>query len=389
MATVYRPDQLSTVTDVTNIKLDISEVIDLLSPTEVPLLDRIGRDSLKFPCTQVKHEWMEDELRPRETTLLTAYTAGSGTLTVASGAGNYFYEDDLLMIGDNILRIISGPPDSDTFIVVGGVGRSTDAAASSGATVTRISSALPEGSVSRVDTTKTKIEMPYNYTQILRDQLVLTGTMEVIERYGYVSERAYQEEKVLRNLAIDLEHLLLYGVRSYSAGPPRHSTLGGLFDHIYLQGVAEGWTTLYKDAGGAYFDEDMMKEMLRNIWEAGGEVNGLVVLVNGFNKETIDSWGKPFIRTERPENTVGNVIGRYQSTYGSVEIMLDRWLRASDVVFLNPSDVGIGPLNGRAFASRRLPQLGDYTQTEILGEYTMEVRRAGFSHAWIVDTATS
>lgn len=388
MATQYRPDMLSTVTDTTNIKVNISEVIDLLSPTDVPLLDRIGRDSLKFPCTQVKHEWMEDELRARETTLLSAYTSGTGTLTVASGAGKYFYEDDLIMIDDNILRIISGPPDSDTFIVVGGLGRSTDADADAGSTVTRITSALPEGSVSRVDTTKTKIEMPYNYTQILRDQTVLTGTMEVIERYGYVSERAYQEEKVLRNLAIDLEHLLLYGVRSYSAGPPRHSTLGGLFDYIYLQGNSEGWDTV-KDADGDYFDEDMMKEMIRAIWEQGGEINGLVCLVNGFNKEQIDEWGKPYIRTERSEGTVGNVIGTYQSTYGSVEIMLDRWLRASDVAFFHPNDVGIGPLNGRAFSSRKLPQLGDYTQTEILGEYTMEVRRASFSHAWVIDTATS
>jgi hypothetical protein len=47
---------IQTVTDTTNIKLDISEAIDFLSPFDVPLLDMVGRDSLSAPCTQVKHE---------------------------------------------------------------------------------------------------------------------------------------------------------------------------------------------------------------------------------------------------------------------------------------------------------------------------------------------
>jgi len=56
-ATVKR-GQISTVTDTTNIKLDIADAIDFLSPTDVPLLDAIGKSSLHTPCTQILHEWL-------------------------------------------------------------------------------------------------------------------------------------------------------------------------------------------------------------------------------------------------------------------------------------------------------------------------------------------
>lgn len=329
---------------------------------------------------------MDDELKVRATTLAAAYTAGSGTLTVATDAGKNYAIDDLLMIGTNVLQILAGPPDSDTFTVVGGMGGSTDAAAADAAVVTRLASALPEASVSRMDSLKVKIDMPYNYCQIFRDQCIVSGTMNVISRYGYVSERAYQEEKVLRQLALDMEHTILYGVRSYAAGPPRRSTMGGLFEFVCLAGISGSWATV-KNASGASFTETMLNDLLQAIWEKGGMPDTLVV--NGHNQRLITAWGSPRIRTDRDERMAGAHIGAYESDFGTVQILLDRWLRASDVLALTRADIGIGPLNGRAFSSREVPALGDYIQTEVLGEYTQECRRASMAHGWYYGTATS
>jgi len=285
-----------------------------------------------------------------------------------------------------VLQVLSGPPSSDTFVVVGGMGGSTDASAADGATVTKIASALAEGSVSRYDATKVALAKPYNYTQIMRDQCVITGTMDVIKRYGYVSERAYQEEKILRQLAIDLEHELLYGVRSYDAGPPRRSTMGGLFEYILLAGKTNSWSTI-QNAASAQLTEDMLNDTLQAIWEEGGQPDA--IFVNGFNKRVITTWATPRIRTDRDERMAGASIGTYESEFGTLGIYLNRWLRASDVPILTTADIGIGPLNGRDFSSRELPSLGDYVQTEVLGEYTMEVHRASMAHGWIYNTATS
>lgn len=387
MATVTRQQHISTVTDTTNIRRNISEVIDLLSPTETPALTRFGRDSLSFPCDQIKHEWMEDELRPRVSALASGYTAGSGTMVVTSGAEVYFAVDDLIMVGNNVLQILSGPPDSNTFIVVGGMGGTTDANALTAAVVTKIASALPEGATSRLDTSKVAVVMPYNYTQIFRDQCLISGTMAVIRRYGYVSERAYQEEKALRQQAIDMEHAIMYGVRSYDAGPPRRSTMGGLFEYIMLAGISGGWTNVV-NAAGAQLTETWLNNLLQAIWTLGGKPD--LMMVNGYNKRVISSWASPRVRTEREEGTGGGpIIGQYESEFGTLDIMLNRWLRASDLPLLTTADIGCGPLNGRAFGSRQLPSLGDYTQTEVLGEYTMEVRRGSMAHGWGYNLATS
>jgi len=382
MVTVNRQEQILTVTDTTNEKRNISEAIQLLSPVDVPLLQRIGYQSLHFPCDQVKHEWMEDELTPSQWTLLSAYTAGSATMVFSSNAGKNCYVDDLILVGNNVCRILA--INSDTVTISAGLGASTDASASAGATVRRIGNAAQEGAVARMDSRKTDIVMPYNYTQIMRDWCIVSGTMGVIQRYGYVSERAYQEAKILKRLAIQLEYNLLYGVRSYSAGPPRVSMMGGLAEYILFAGITNSWETVIDNAS-AELTEAKLNDCFQQIWELGGMPS--LIVVNAWNKRVITKWATPRIRTSQPDSVGGGVIGTYESEFGTFEILLDRWVRPSDVIILSPEDVAVGPLNGRPFSSRPLPALGDYTQTELLGEYTAEVYRGKQAHGWIYDTS--
>ena len=59
----YGFNQSATTYDGANEALDISGVLDTLKATDVPLLTLIGKDSLRDGCVQVKHEWLEDEIR--------------------------------------------------------------------------------------------------------------------------------------------------------------------------------------------------------------------------------------------------------------------------------------------------------------------------------------
>jgi hypothetical protein len=228
--------------------------------------------------------------------------------------------------------------------------------------------------------------MPYNYTQIAKDWAVVTGTMRVIRRYGYVSERAYQEEMILRRLAISLEQAVLYGVRSYEAGPPRRSTMGGLLEYVLKPGIAGSWDTVY-NAAGAAITENMINDSLQALWNKGGMPD--FIAVNGTNKRYITSWGKPYIRTERGERTAGASIGVYESDFGTLDVLLVRFLRPSDLIIGSRGSMGLGPLSGRAFGSRLLPVTGDYERYEILGEYTMEVHKPTIDWAWIYNTKTT
>lgn len=386
MPPVVKRGVIHTGSDTTNIRLDVSDVIDQLSPDETPMLDWAGQNSLKNPCEQLLHEWLEDELRPRAGTLAAAYTAGSGTLQVAAGQEKYLVPDDLIMVGDNVLRIIGGPPSNPVFTVDGGVGGSTDANAASGAAWTKIAHSAEEGGEARADASKTVLAKPYNYTQIFKDWAHITGTMKVIRRYGYMSEWSYQIEKVLKSLAIDMEHAILYGVRSNQDGPPRRSTMGGLYEYIYLAGVANSWATVVNAAGGL-FTETLLNNTLQAIWEQGGMPD--TIMVNGFNKRQVSAWGGPRIRTARDERMAGNYITSYESDFGTLDVMKNRWLRKGDVLILTKEEIGVGPLNGRQFSSRVLPSTGDYERWEILGEYTIEVHKPKTCHGWIYNTQTA
>jgi len=372
---------ISTQTDTTNIKLDISEVIDFLSPFDVPFLDLIGRDSLHSPCTQIKHEWLEDQLTPRSGTLGAAYTAGDGQLTLTGVQYRYLLPGDTVLVDDIVFRVTAGAPDANPVLVTRIAG--TDAAIANAATWRKVAHASQEGGVARNDGTKTTMVAPYNYTQILKDWIVVTGTMEVIARYGYANERAYNEEKTLRKLAIDLEYALLYGARYVDAGPPRISTMGGLFQFVYLDGKTNSSTTVV-DNGGQEFTESILNDLLEDMWDKGGMPD--FVVVNGTNKRRMTDWGTPRIRTDRGERMAGASIGMYESDFGVLDIILDRWIRPADVVIGTRGEMGIGPLTQRAFTSRLLPSTLDGTWYEILGEYTMEVHKPDVAWAWLYNT---
>lgn len=375
---------ISTVTDTTNAKVDISEVIDQLSPFETPTMDMVGRDSLHNPCTQVEHDWLEDQLLGRSGTLEAAHVAADGTLQLSDDEGKYLIPDDTILVGNVVYRVTGGAPDSDTLTV--SVVRGTDIAAAAGTEWRKIAHAAQEGGVARSETSKVHLAKPYNYTQIMKDWVIVTGTMEVIDRYGYANERAYQEEKVLKHLALDLEQALLYGGRSYEEGPPRRSTMGGLLEYVLLPGIANSWSTVY-NANSAALTEAMLNDVLQEVWDAGGFPD--FVLVNGTNKRRITEWATPRIRTTQGERKAGASIAVYESDFGELDIVLNRWLRPADVIIGTRGQLGIGPLTGRQFSSRLLPSTLDGTWYEILGEYTMECHRPSVDFAWIYGTKTT
>lgn len=389
--TVQRPTPITSQTDTTNEKRDVSEVIDFMSPFDTPFLDLIGRDSLHSPATQLKHEWMTDALTPRSGTIAAAYTSGDLEFTVTSPEGNYCVPGDMVQVGDapgHIYRIEAIAAQVWTVRLIRGTGASgtTDADHANASAWRRMSHAAQEAGSARNDGPKTNMDMPYNYPQILKDWIIVSGTMEVLDRYGYANERAYQEEKTLRRMALDLEYSLIYGGRYFDGGPPRVSSMGGLAEFILYPGIQNSWTNVVNFAG-ADITEKLMNDMLEKIFDEGGEVD--FVLVNGNNKRFITSWATPRIRTAQGERTAGASIAVYESDFGMVDIVVDRWLRPSDIIYGSRGECGIGPLVGRQFTSRLLPSTIDGTWYELLGEYTMEVHKPSMVWGWQYNTSTS
>ena len=375
---------IGTYTEISvNVKLDISDAIDQLSPRDTPLLNIVGKSSLKSPCTQITHTWLEDQDKPRTFTLATAYTVGDGVLDVTAGHENRCLPDDIVVIGRNVFRIMSGPPASGMYVVEAGLGSSTDADAAAGATATRLAHAAMEGATARTDVVKIVIGSRYNHPQILKDWTLVTGTMEVTDRYGYANERSYAEEKLLAQLMIDFEHTLLYGARSLNTGgAQRWSTMGGLAEFVMYPGITNDWATVI-DADGLALNETGFNDVMQEVYDIGGMVD--TVLCTSAHKRVINGWASPRIRTVRDERTGGDFIDYYESDTGTVQLVKDRWLRNTDMVFFQKGQLGLGPYTGRQMSSRPLSTTADGVWYEVFGEYTIEVHRPTRDFAWVYD----
>jgi len=159
--------------------------------------------------------------------------------------------------------------------------------------------------------------------------------------------------------------------------------MGGLFEFVYLPGVENSWDTVH-DASGAEFTETMLIDVMQEMWNVGGDPDFIVV--NGTNKRRMTDWATPRIRTDRSERMAGASIGTFESDFGILDILLDRWLRPADIIIGSRGEMGIGPLTNRQFTSRLLPSTLDGTWYELLGEYTMEVHKPSVAWGWIYDT---
>jgi hypothetical protein len=344
-----------------------------------------GSNSLSFECTQTRHQWLNDDLIPSVSTVGTAYTASDPTLVVATGEGDHFDVDDVIMCGDTYWQVASVSTDTLTVTLL-----HDDAAHAVGETIYIIGNSRVEGTAASVITAKhTEFGSTENFTQIFMDKVDMAGSEESTERWGINGDPyEYQVNKTLKRLAIQLERMAIYGKRNtnYPSTNATSRRMGGLA-HF----VRDNANAITYDAAGEDFDEIMLNDQLQEIWEAGGEPDTL--MVGGRTKRLINSWLVPAVRVERTESTVGVIVGEYVSDFGTLTVVLNRWLKPSDAIIMTKEYLGIGPLNGngnsRAFFREELPKDGDYTRDMVIGEYTMEVRNAEKAFCWIENLSTS
>lgn len=343
--------------DTEGIQRDVSSLITMLSPYDVPLLQWMP--GLSKSCTNTKHEWLEDELVPMETTTAEALDSSETGVDVATGTGKYFRADDILKVGDEVLLVTS--VSTDTLTVVRGHGSTSGASHDSGATIYKIGVAKPEGSDANepISTVKTA---GYNYSQIFMDTVKVTGTREAILQYGVSDEYAYQLSKVLKNRAIAVEQAIIHGVRDEDATNHRR-TMGGLLEFT---------STNVVDAASASLTKATLDHLLHDIWRAGGSPRDLVMNID--QKAALYKIYEDRIRKAEGDRGLGGYIEYFENDLGRFNIILDRWVPRDKILVLDREKLGFGPLQGRNWSHTYMGQKGDYRHGMLLGEFTMEVR---------------
>jgi len=375
-------------TDSSNIGLDMSDTLYMISPFDVPLLQLIGKDSLSTPCTATKHEWLEDNLRGLDSTIVTLgelsnATAALTSTTCTAGTGVQFRINDIVevtsAVGVELIRLTSAMS-TDTFVVATG-GRGYGAAGTGLA-----HSGLPTlkiiGNVNLQDaalggsrsTTKTGRS---NYTQIFESAVVVTTTAQAIKKFVEQDEMAAMILRELRLAWIQMERTLISGKKVATT-----TTVAGAMD-----GILPVLTTNVYAKAGLPLTEEFILQAINDCWAQGGAPTHIVS--GAFQRRQMNKFLDSMRLTSRTDTVAGSQVDRYSSTFGSVDILLDRNMPTDTVLIIEKGRIGFGPLTDHALKVVDIAQTTALKNTkQLIGQYTSETRNQN-AHAKITGLSTS
>ena len=220
-----------------------------------------------------------------------------------------------------------------------------------------------EGADYTIDTPTTRVRKG-NYTQIFSKGYGVSGTQEAVLKAGMKSELAYQMGKASKELGRDVEYAYINNITADPGSATTARQMGGIQAFVATNILANGGTP-------RALTETLLNDALQLAWEAGGSPD--CVVVNGTNKRTISSFTAGTTKQvyAKDKRLVASV-DVYESDFGIVMIIADRWMPADKVFVLEKSRFKTAYL--RPFKQEEVAKVGDRVERMIVGELTLECR---------------
>jgi hypothetical protein len=236
-----------------------------------------------------------------------------------------------------------------------------------------------------------------NRTQISQKTVGVTGTLQAVDKAGRKSELAYQLSKASSEIKRDMEFTLLNNtVQSNGTAGSTARVLGGLQTWLATNGdfgsggsAGSSGTTARTNGTNRTFTETELKTVIKEVFESGGSPK--ILMVTPAHKQTVSAFsGIAAQRYMAPSDAPTTIIGAadiYLSDFGSVSCVPNRFMlsgnSANEVAFvLDPEYAAVSYL--RPFQTIELAKNGDSDRTQLLVEYTLEVKNEA-AHGIIAD----
>lgn len=245
-------------------------------------------------------------------------------------------------------------------------------------------SAVLEGDEATNDASTATVRM--SNTCMIQDKVPrVTGTQQAVVKAGRKDELAYQLVKSTKALRRDMETALLENNAEVTGGATTVRELAGIEAWLHTNevrgaggsagssGASTDGNTAATDGTQVAFTEAMLKEVLRECWDSGGDPD--CVMVGSFNKQTMSTFTGNATRFKSAEDkTLAATIDIYQSDFGDVEIIPNRFQRARSALVLQKDMWAVAYL--RPVGMSDLAKTGDSERRQIIVEYTLEARNA-------------
>jgi hypothetical protein len=358
--------------------VDIENIIVQLDPADVPFLGMNGADGRsalpRGTCFEKRKDWLDDILlAPRCLVGATNILIGDTTITLDAGDANRFPAGSVLLIETEYIYVVSVNATGLILTVTGGRGFGSSAAAAhaTGVAIVGIGMALPEGSAPGVARSVDRANR-FNITQIFGPHLISTSATEnAVRKYGLngTNEFNYQAGQRAKEVYISMEQAIAYGILVDNPGIAAKSrTMGGYVGYV-LTNVDSATTTL---------TEQKLLDQHQACWKAGGNPKNVMTgpkqkrAISNFNADTAGG-STNILRRPAGDTQRGEVVSQYVSDFGTLDVYLNRWLRDSDLFLYDRDQLSFDTLRPLQF--EMLAKTGDSLQGQLVGEYTLVVRR--------------
>jgi len=237
-----------------------------------------------------------------------------------------------------------------------------------------------------------------NYTQIVTKTIRVSGTLESVDKAGRKSEKAYQMAKASAELKRDIETIITANQGQTAGDATTARKMGSLLSWIKTNFSVNGTsvtgvdpTTIgvstRTDGSTRTFTEALLKDVIQQVFVSGGTPT-LAVMRPALKQKVSGFTGNAAYRVNT-DNSVGNVTvvagaDLYQSDFGVLQLVPDRFMRSSDreVLVLDPEYAELSYL--RPFQTKDLAITGDSERSQILAELSLTVRNEA-AHGIVAD----
>ena len=357
------------------VKINMDELIYMISPTDSPFINGIGTDGRQLlgssPVDQQEFKWMDEELLIPRATVTDTGAAGAGATDVTvSAADSYkFQVDDLITIGEAdaavnaAVKRVTHVNNTAGVLTLADWANSADWPATTAAhadTVICVGTALVEGSDpgearSADRTIRTNCTQIFGPTPIHK-----TRSEQQLTRYGVSDEFAKQVYGRSVENVITREQAYLYGQYNNDTSNKRRST-GGLNYHITSN--TDTTTTLTITA---------LENLQQKCYNAGGMPD--LLIANPASFATLNAVGDSGrVRTVIDDPRRGRVpVSSVFTEFGETQMLRNRWCHA-ETAFLISKD-GISRRVMQPLVVEALAKTGDSDKVQIVCEEGLQVK---------------
>jgi hypothetical protein len=214
-------------------KINIDELIYILTPEDLPLLSGIGSDGLgvigKAPVDNTVFYWMEEDVPLPRGTVSEALDSSETEWTVTAGDAVKFAVGDAIRVDNEIVLVTGVNTTTEVLTVTRGALGSTAAVHADGSELVGLGTVLAEGSIGSANFQGR--DKYSNYTQIFSKKLTVSRTEQSIPKYGVPNELNKQMRNAMLHCNVGIEQAALYGIK-YEDSATRVRSTGGLNYYI-------------------------------------------------------------------------------------------------------------------------------------------------------------